>query len=536
MISEIVDVQISIEDTAVTRAGFGIGLIMGSSNRLTGKTQEFSSAAAAAEVYVAGDPELTMINQYFGQELKPEKVICAQRDADQKQKNKVTIPVLQNNTLYSITIGIDGGVGVQHDYTSDADATRAEIVDGLIAAINASAQATLLALTDNGDDFDIESNVAGDPLTITVSVNLSLQTLTSNRNIQSELALIEQSNDEWYCLLSASHLDKDIKRASEFIQARRKIYIASSQNADIISPEQHVVTLDFDADFVTSNLIDLTIDGIPVTQTPFNTDQPTTLNDLATNIQAHPNVATATVTGARQITITSALFDVLMVFTAIAVTGGASQANGAVTTTVDPTTDLGAELKATARDRTALMYLGAADTEFPEAAWAGLLLPEDPGSITWFGKTLAGVTRDELTSAEKNKALGNNVNTYTEIGGVNISQNGFMVSGRFLDVRRSADWLQARIEENIFRLIVASKKIPYTDAGVGLIENEIRAVLNEAIGNDVLRADPEPTVTVPKVLNVSANDRANRLLPDVTFEAQLAGAIHKVIVRGTVSV
>lgn len=534
-IEEIVDVQISIEDTAVTRAGFGIGLVVGSSGKLSSKVEEFANATAAAAVYDAGDPELVAINKYFGQEIKPEKVLAAQRDADAKKKIKITIPVVQNLTDYDVTLSIDGAVGVLSQFTSDADATRAEIVDGLILAIAANFP-TEFTLTDNGDDLDIEINTAGLPFSATLSVNLAQATLVANRNIETELVLIEQANNDWFALLSVSHLDVDIKRAANFIQARRKIYITSSQNADIISPEAHVLTIDFDIDFVTANLIDLTIDGIPVTQTPFDTNQTTTINNLAANILAHTSVATATVTGARQITVTSSILDVLLVITALAVTGGASQAVGVVTTLIDPTTDIGAELKALALDRTALMFTKNADTEFPEAAWSGGILPFDPGSITWFAKTLIGITVDDLTSTQKSKALGNNVNTYTVIGGISITQNGTMASGRFIDIRRGVDFIQARMEENIFFQIANLPKIPYTDAGVAIIENEIRFVLNEGIDKDILAEDPEPTITVPKVLSVSANDRANRLLPDVKFEARLAGAIHKVIVRGTVSV
>jgi hypothetical protein len=39
-------------------------------------------------------------------------------------------------------------------------------------------------------------------------------------------------------------------------------------------------------------------------------------------------------------------------------------------------------------------------------------------------------------------------------------------------------------------------------------------------------------VTVPDVADTDPTDRANRLLRDVRFTARLAGAIHKVIVRG----
>lgn len=535
-IAEIIDVQISIQDTSVERASFGFGLVVGSSGALVAKVEEFANAAAAAEVYTSGDPELKMIQQYFGQELKPTKVFAAQRDVDVAQEDKILISSVQDTTLYSVTISIDGATAIQHDFTSDGDATASEIVDGLVAAIAATSQGPLLNLTDNGDDFNIESATAGDPLTITVSVNLLKQSVTANRNIETELAAIEQVTNKWYALMSASHSDTDIKRAANFTQARRLIYGASTQNADVISPEQHVFTIDGDADFVTGNSIDLTIDGVPVTTTPFNSDHSTTLADLATNIQAHARVSVATVTGARQITVTAEPFDVLLVITALAVTGGATQAALTTSIVVDPTTDLGAQLKALTLDRTFLMYSANADSEFPESAWIGGRLPNDPGSQTWAFKQLSGVTVDTLTDSQKSKALGNNVNTYTEIGGVNITQNGTMASGRFIDTRRGTDALQADIEERVFFQIVNLKKIPFTNSGTAIVENEIRGSLQGFIDNDFLAADPAPTVFVPNVADISALDRADRLLPDVTFQANLSGAIHKVIVRGTVSV
>jgi len=42
------------------------------------------------------------------------------------------------------------------------------------------------------------------------------------------------------------------------------------------------------------------------------------------------------------------------------------------------------------------------------------------------------------------------------------------------------------------------------------------------------------SITVPAVADVDPNDKANRLLPDVEFEATLAGAVHKVKIHGVV--
>ena len=51
----------------------------------------------------------------------------------------------------------------------------------------------------------------------------------------------------------------------------------------------------------------------------------------------------------------------------------------------------------------------------------------------------------------------------------------------------------------------------------------------------ILAADPAFTVTAPAVADVSAGDKTARTLPDVDFDATLAGAIHKVEISGTVS-
>ena len=41
---------------------------------------------------------------------------------------------------------------------------------------------------------------------------------------------------------------------------------------------------------------------------------------------------------------------------------------------------------------------------------------------------------------------------------------------------------------------------------------------------------------VPNVLDIEPNLRATRMLEGITFEARLAGAIHKIKIKGTVTV
>ncbi len=65
---------------------------------------------------------------------------------------------------------------------------------------------------------------------------------------------------------------------------------------------------------------------------------------------------------------------------------------------------------------------------------------------------------------------------------------------------------------------------------------EIEGVLRQGVFNGGLNGDEDLIVEAPLAADVSSNDKASRLLPDVEFIATLAGAIHKTIIRGKVVV
>lgn len=87
------------------------------------------------------------------------------------------------------------------------------------------------------------------------------------------------------------------------------------------------------------------------------------------------------------------------------------------------------------------------------------------------------------------------------------------------------------MQEQIFSRFVNLDKVPFTDPGGTMIENEMRSVLSQATTNGGVDGY---TVRVPKVLEVPTNQRAAREFGNCTFEARLAGAMSKVIIRGNV--
>lgn len=200
------------------------------------------------------------------------------------------------------------------------------------------------------------------------------------------------------------------------------------------------------------------------------------------------------------------------------------------------TTDVFSQLKALSYQRTFGLWSADADTMFPECSWIGYQLQEQPGSNTWAYKTLSGVTVSKLSDTEAKNIQDKNGNTYETVGGLNTTVGGKMFGGEWIDVMVFVDWLEQRMKERLWFRMANSKKIPYTSAGAAIIEAEIRAQLNDGIRAGGLAESPAPVVTVPDVLSVSANLRAQRIFEGITFEARLAGAIHFVKIRGTVTV
>lgn len=195
-------------------------------------------------------------------------------------------------------------------------------------------------------------------------------------------------------------------------------------------------------------------------------------------------------------------------------------------------TDVATAIKAFSRSG---IHYSKDASNYPEFALMGQCLPFEPGTITWAFKSLNGIPTDNLTATELTYLEAKRANYYIEVGGVGVTFEG-MTGKEFIDVIRTEDWTVARMQENIFSLLINSKKVPYTNKGVNLILSRVQEVLDEGVLKEIFRAEPRPTATARKVEEISVNDRALRFLPDIDWSAELAGAVHKIKINGTLKV
>ena len=149
---------------------------------------------------------------------------------------------------------------------------------------------------------------------------------------------------------------------------------------------------------------------------------------------------------------------------------------------------------------------------------------------------VAGIAGTVLSDTEKGYLKGKEGNIYNEVGGVNIFEEGVVVSGEFIDIIRGTAYLEVNIQADVYQGLVSVDKVPFTNAGIDVVKNLVLAVLNSGVDMGILTDDPAPVVTAPDVSEVSTADKAARFLDNVEFTAVFSGAIHKTTIVGVISV
>ena len=200
--------------------------------------------------------------------------------------------------------------------------------------------------------------------------------------------------------------------------------------------------------------------------------------------------------------------------------------------------------------RTYAIFAGLADgygeEQPPENEYAALAemakcFGYDPGTETWHMKTLATIVPSALDAAQKKALEEKNITTFLRYAGSNVTIGGKTLAGEWIDVIRFRDWLKAEMQLNVFNAIKVNRKVPYTDAGIGMIEGKMIETLTK--GQDIGgiaptqydaddNAVPGFTVTVPISTSLSETERKSRRLTGCKYTARLSGAIHLVEIEG----
>ena len=193
-------------------------------------------------------------------------------------------------------------------------------------------------------------------------------------------------------------------------------------------------------------------------------------------------------------------------------------------------------------------------SEEPDASYTGNVGPFYPKSVTWKFKrpqdgnadTSEGeklISLPKLTEGERDALLENHVNYLTEEYKRQYVKDGTCLDGEFIDIVLGADWIAKRMRDLLYDMLLENANINYGDDGFGLIATAPAQALAEAADEDhnIIARDAETragvfTINIPKYADSTDEQRRNRVMPDITWEALLSGAVHQVKTKGVLRV
>jgi hypothetical protein len=172
---------------------------------------------------------------------------------------------------------------------------------------------------------------------------------------------------------------------------------------------------------------------------------------------------------------------------------------------------------------------------------------QNPGVSTFANKSISGAQSDNWSESEFGILRGKNGLCYAPLGatGLSLTFDGWSASGRPVDITIGADYLKSQWEAAAVRALAANERIPFSQAGLDYLGSQLQSVsLANSGEKEILAAGPPPTVdpdgegpyvTIPRIQDVPANDRALRFADGFQIHGIFNGAVHTMGIVATLS-
>ncbi len=241
-LSDIVTIEIVTESASPTQAGFGLILILSADADFPERRRLYTSLAGVGEDFDTDSPTYGMAGAIFSQNPRVTKVMVG-RMVD-KPTQKWTIDLgsagALEETLYQIQIGSQIA-----SYTSDVGDVEADILGGLMAAVNALA-APALDLTASGGvtSLVLTADNPGDWFRV-VCLNpdslpdngtyLSIVQDSIDFGVEDELNDILGVDSSFYAVVCPFQSEAIGTEIADWAEANEKLYVASVQDSATIT-------------------------------------------------------------------------------------------------------------------------------------------------------------------------------------------------------------------------------------------------------------------------------------------------------------
>ena len=236
-LDSIIDLSISLDAPAVTKAGLGTVMIAGTNATFSDQVKTYSTTAdMLTDGFTTSHYEYKAANAIFSQSLRPASVKVGKMAAF--TAHTVSVAVTAGGTGDVFGISIHGGTVSQ--YTQGGSDAAADIVTGLVAQINsdyddftATADSTVVKIAADNAGESVTLSLSGTFASGTVATHMVATDFVANAGYQERLATISDADSDWYGLVIEHRDDFHIIEAATYAEANRQLFFAQSNDADI---------------------------------------------------------------------------------------------------------------------------------------------------------------------------------------------------------------------------------------------------------------------------------------------------------------
>ena len=223
-IDRIANVQIALNTAPVFQVGFNVALIAGPHVSSLNRVDTVSSSDDLLTMGLSTtDPLYKSVNDAFSQTPRPRLIKVGRRQVD-----TVTLtPTVLSGREYKVTVGYKNlsseVIKTDYTFTSDADATAAEICTGIQTLIDADVACPVDAAV-VGATITLTNKVPGTAFSITPNSLLVISQPVASTTVTLDMAAINNEDSDWYGFGITSREQADIMAAADWTESKIKLF------------------------------------------------------------------------------------------------------------------------------------------------------------------------------------------------------------------------------------------------------------------------------------------------------------------------
>lgn len=233
MWNPIVNVDITLNTAGTSREGFGLPLFLTSTDNFEERVRGYTSLSELAEDFDENSAAYKAARQLWSQTPKVTQLYVGRRAL------RYTVSIheaVTEETSYSITVAVSGGVSQTYQYSAQTENTAADVLtqlqtqieadplvrDAVTVSVSGATSSTTLTIAAKGDnDFVKVTNTDGK---VTIAK-------TAADTAATALKAIELYNNDWYFLAAEDRTELFVTSMAEEIQARKKMFFTASADS-----------------------------------------------------------------------------------------------------------------------------------------------------------------------------------------------------------------------------------------------------------------------------------------------------------------